>query len=288
MSFHEHEHNLGFIEALPKPTETDLESFYSQRYFQEEHGGYSNSYTGEELLYFDLEARVARHIAENLDVRKSLLDLGCGEAFFAAEFHRAKWKVQCYDFSNAGIQRCNPQLLGFFQQGNLKDVGKLDWGQDVGLINLSNVLEHVVDPIEILTNIRRNLEGSRTILRIVVPNDYSKFQSYLTVRGMTGNTWFLPPEHLSYFNRASLLELLSHCGFNVLSFQANFPIEIFLANSHSNYVKNREFGKGAHDARVAIQNFLISTDIDGYIKYAESAGNLGFGRDLVVYATVED
>lgn len=288
MSFHEHEHNLGFIEALPKPTEIDLESFYSQRYFQEEHGGYSNSYTEDELLHFELDARVARHIAESFQVKELLLDLGCGEAFFAAAFLRAKWKVQCYDFSNAGIQRCNPQLLGFFEQGNLNEIAKLDWDQEIGLINLSNVLEHVIDPIAILTDIRRNLKGRRTILRIVVPNDYSKFQTFLVERGMTSNTWFVPPEHLSYFNRTSLLELLSHCGFNALSLQANFPIEIFLANPHSNYVRNRELGKGAHNARVAIQNFLISTDIDGYIKYAESAGNLGFGRDLVVYAAVEE
>lgn len=288
MSFHEHEHNLGFIEALPKPAEIDLESFYSRRYFQEEHGGYSNSYTEEELLHFELDASVARHIAESFKANEFLLDLGCGEAFFAAAFHRAKWKVQCYDFSSAGIERCNPQLIGFFRQGNLKDVGKPDWDSDVGLINLSNVLEHVIDPIAILTDIRRNLEGNRTILRIVVPNDYSKFQMHLVQRGVTSNTWFVPPEHLSYFNRTSLLELLSHCGFRILSFQADFPIEIFLANPHSNYVRNRKLGKGAHNARVAIQNFLISTDIDGYIKYAESAGNLGFGRDLVVYATVEE
>lgn len=288
MSFHEHKHNLGFIEAFPKPAEIDLESFYSQRYFQEEHGGYSNSYTEDEVLHFELDARVARHIAESFKVEKLLLDLGCGEAFFAAAFLRAKWKVQCYDFSNAGIQRCNLQLLSFFKQGNLNEVAKLDWDQEIGLVNLSNVLEHVIDPIAILTDIRRNLEGRRTILRIVVPNDYSEFQIFLAERGMTSNTWFVPPEHLSYFNRTSLLELLSHCGFSALSLQANFPIEIFLANPHSNYVRNRELGKGAHNARVAIQNFLISTDIDGYIKYAESAGNLGFGRDLVVYAVVEE
>lgn len=288
MSFHEHEHNLGFIEALPKPAEIELESFYAQRYFQEEHGGYGNTYTEEELLHFELDARVARYIAESFNVKELLLDLGCGEAFFAAAFLRAKWKVQCYDFSNAGIQRCNPQLLRYFQQGNLKELGKFSWVREIGLINLSNVLEHVVDPIAILADIRMNLMGNGTILRIVVPNDYSKFQKHLVERGMTGNTWFVPPEHLSYFNRTSLLKLLSHCGFRVRSFQADFPIEIFLVNPHSNYARNRELGKGAHNARVAIQNFLMSTDIDGYIKYAESAGNLGFGRDLVVYATVEE
>jgi len=112
MSFYEHKHNLGFIEAVPKPSEVDLASFYSERYFQEEHGGYSFSYTEDELLHFELDARVARHIAESFEANELLLDLGCGEAFFAAAFLREKWEVQCYDISNAGIKRCNPQLLG--------------------------------------------------------------------------------------------------------------------------------------------------------------------------------
>ncbi len=287
MSFHEHEHNLGFIEALPKPSETDLALLYSQRYFQEEHGDYSNSYSEEELLNFELEALVARHVAEGFGVAKFLLDLGCGEAFFAAAFRRAEWEVLCYDFSSAGIQQFNPDLLAYFHQGSLKDVGKLNLDHEVGLINLSNVLEHVLDPISTLTDIQKIFSGNRTILRIVVPNDYSNFQMHLIDRGMTSNTWFVPPEHLSYFNRASLLKLLGYCGYEVLSFQADFPIEMFLVNPHSNYVTNRKLGKDAHSARVTIQNFLMSSDVDGYIKYAESAGNLGFGRDLIVYATLE-
>jgi hypothetical protein len=120
-------------------------------------------------------------------------------------------------------------------------------------------------------------------VRIRVPNDYSEFQAELVRKGYTTKTWFSPPEHLSYFNRTALLEVLRVCGYSVLSLQADFPIEMFLANPHSNYWKDRTLGKGAHLARVFVENFLISTDIDAYIRYAEAAGELGFGRELIVY-----
>jgi hypothetical protein len=70
----------------------------------------------------------------------------------------------------------------------------------------------------------------------------------------------------------------------VLSLQADFPIELFLANPHSNYWRDRSLGKAAHLTRVFCENYLIAEDIDAYIQYSEAAGKLGFGRELIVYA----
>ena len=97
--------------------------------------------------------------------------------------------------------------------------------------------------------------------------------------------WFTPPEHLSYFNQENLNSFISACGYRLLSLQANFPIEIFLTNTHSNYWRDRSLGKQAHFSRVFCENHLINKNIDNYIRYAEASAALGFGRELIAYVT---
>lgn len=278
--------SLGFYEVLPKPSAEDLGLHYNGKYYQEPQGSYAVNYTVEELKHFHNVARVAYEMSATLQLEPSLLDLGCGEGYFSKAFKFFGWDVQCCDYSEYGIKTHNEELLGFFSVGDIDSV--LDkfssGGKLFGLVNLQNVLEHVIDPVELLIKIKPLL-GERAALRIRVPNDYSDFQLELIGRGNTTNTWFSPPEHLSYFNSDGLSNLLVHCGYKVKSLQADFPIELFLANAHSNYWKDRSLGKEAHLTRVFCENFLIEKDIKAYINYSEAAGRLGFGRELIVYAS---
>lgn len=286
MNYSEARHPLGYIEAVPKPSAAVLHDHYANRYFQQNSGSYETHYASDELRYFANIARVAEHCACRLGLHHSLLDLGCGEGFFAAEFVRSGWQVRCCDYSDYALRKHNPSLLDVFEQGELHSTAEqlVRENASFGLINLQNVLEHVVDPSALLNSLLSLLAPQNGCLRIKVPNDYSAFQQKLQAENLTENTWFAPPEHLSYFNRESLASLLKHCGYEILSLQANFPIELFLANPHSNYSKNRALGKGAHQARVLCENFLVESDIDAYLDYSEAAGKLGWGRELIVFA----
>lgn len=177
-------------------------------------------------------------------------------------------------------------MLPFFSAGDVYDAVKTykSLEKTFGLINLQNVLEHVIDPVALLSDIKSLLRGKKSALRVRVPNDYSNFQLALVEKGLTENTWFSPPEHLSYFSADGLSRLLEHCGYRVISTQADFPIELFLANPHSNYWKDRSLGKGAHLTRIFCENHLINKNVDAYIKYSEAAANLDFGRTLITYA----
>jgi len=280
------QHPIGFIEALPKPSEEELAHHYQNMYYQELKGGYSNIYNVDELAYFSNVASVANRVAEKMGLTHTMADFGCGEGYFAKAFLNFGWLVDCFDYSAFGIRKHNPELLPNFLKGDsseaIKHLQSID--KRFGLINLQNVLEHVLDPIGLLNDLKGVLGHTQSAVRIKVPNDYSDFQTELVERGSTTNTWFSPPEHLSYFNKESLVGLLHHCGYRIHSLQADFPIEIFLANPHSNYWRNRDLGKGAHSTRVFVENFLIQKNLDDYINYSEAAGKLGFGRELIAYA----
>ena len=155
------------------------------------------------------------------------------------------------------------------------------------VVQLKNkeISEFVIDPIKLLRNLKSKMSND-AILRIEVPNDFSSFQSLLTNLNCTEKTWISPPEHLSYFNANSLKALLANQGFVLLSLQADFPIEQFLINKHSNYFKNRDFGRDAHLTRVKVSNYLADKNLDRMIDYQEAAADLEFGRQLTAYVKI--
>ena len=129
---------------------------------------------------------------------------------------------------------------------------------------------------------------NESIVRCEIPNDYSNFQKLLLNKGLlTKEHWFSPPEHLSYFNNETISNVFRYCGLKIISMQTTFPNEVFIANKNSNYALNPNLGKNVHRARLLCTNHLVSTDIDTYIEYSESAAKLGFGRNLIVYAKKE-
>ena len=282
-------HALGYYEIHPKPSHRELSEHYAKKYYQENRGSYAHTYSEEEIRYFIVSGEIALRTIRRYKVptNQSLLDLGCGEGFFAKVFHKEGWKTTLVDFSNDGLGRHNPSLIENFIQSDLMTYIK-DNCEELSVfdvINLDNVLEHVIDPVELLNNLNSNMQ-SDAILRIEVPNDFSSFQDLLLKLGCTEKTWVHPPDHLNYFNTSSLKALLDNQGFELVSLQTDFPIEQFLINEHSNYWKNRKLGEGAHLTRIKVTNYLAEKSLDRLIDYQEAAASLEFGRSLTAYVRV--
>jgi hypothetical protein len=136
-----------------------------------------------------------------------------------------------------------------------------------------------------LANVKR-LMTARSVLRVKVPNDYSALQQYLVSEGHSPPTWVSTPDHINYFNFLSLKNTFEKLGYKTLSIQADFPIEVFQLNEHSNYRKNKSLGKEAHMARLGASNYLMSKNMPLYKRYSEIAAELEYGRQLTIYAAL--
>jgi hypothetical protein len=156
-------------------------------------------------------------------------------------------------------------------------------GKTFKVITLNNLLEHVIDP-ENTIDLALELLTSDGVLIIEVPNDFSKYQIFLKENKFVNEEfWLAYPDHLTYFTKTSLNNLLNSKNMMEVFSLADFPIDIFLSNSQSNYILDKGKGKDAHRSRILIDNFLTNESVEKTINLYEAMANIGFGRQIISF-----
>ncbi len=201
--------------------------------------------------------------------------------------HQQGWEVMGIDFSREGISHWNPDMTPFFLQGNiyklLDDINATH--KHYNIIHLGNVIEHVLDPENLLLKIKEVL-SSDGILIIVAPNDFSQLQNHLLLNNYVDEKYFLAyPDHISYFNKESMSMFLTELGYNIIEIISDFPIEFNLLTESTNYVKNKNIGKSVHRQRIKFENMLFEQDPQILIDIYRALGKNGLGRNLIYYCT---
>lgn len=278
---------FGYFEVFPKPSNEELKNYYNLKYFQNQSGNYRNEYTSEEYTFFkNKELRKIYILESKLNISKSnLLDIGCGEGFSLHHFYSLGWEVLGIDFSKYGIVNNNPEMENFFVEGdlieNIKHFQTL--GKSFDVITLNNLLEHVVDPSHTL-DLALELLTKNGILIIEVPNDFSNYQNFLKEnKFINDDFWVSYPDHLNYFTKASLNNLVSSKNMTEVYSLADFPVDIFLSNNQSNYVLDKRKGKDAHLSRILLDNFLNNESIAKTVNLYEAMAQIGFGRQVISF-----
>jgi 2-polyprenyl-3-methyl-5-hydroxy-6-metoxy-1,4-benzoquinol methylase len=283
--------NFGFYEVQPKPSEEELNDYYANKYYQKEESTkvnkYKKSYSQEEIRY------IRNKIQQKYQIIKSeigdtqplkMLDIGCGEGHALKFFNDRNWEVMGIDYSSFALEHFYPELKECFRQGrNLEELKRLKKeGRLFNLLWMDNVLEHVINPEELLA-LCHELVTDDGLLMIEVPNDYSIYQQFLFEEGkIPRRHWVAPPDHLSYFSPDSLKKLSTYVGWKTVFLMTDYPIELFLSNEHSNYIKNGTVGKQAHLSRIAIENFLQENNSPEKVNdFYRIMLEVGLGRQLI-------
>jgi SAM-dependent methyltransferase len=213
--------------------------------------------------------------------RRRLLDIGCGPGFFLKTANARGWQGHGIEPSRqaaAHAEGLGAQVTrGLFDAQSAAALGRFD------AVNLTNVLEHVPDPVQILS-LARDLLDAGGVLSVGVPNDFSPFQIAAQAAQDLDDWWVAPPHHLNYFDFQSLTTLLTRLGLEVRERMTSFPMEAFLMMGER-YVGNAALGRACHNKRknfdFALENAgLGQTRRDFYRALAE----LGLGREAVVLA----
>lgn len=285
---HAHGHDVidcfdcGFRHVLPLPDPAALEREYRDNYYQDEKPNFI-AHAGEDQAWFELAQGDRLEIFEKLlgPSRRRLLDIGCGPGFFLSTAIKRGWQGQGVEPSRqaAAHARALGATIheGLFTADLAHGLGRFD------AVNLTNMLEHVPDPIAILTRAIGLLEPGG-VLCVGVPNDFSPFQIAARNAVPVGDWWLAPPHHLNYFDFESLAALMGRLGLAVRERTTSFPMEAFLMMG-DNYVGDPALGRTCHNKRKRFDFALEAAGLRETRRelYRALAG-LGIGREAVVIA----
>ncbi len=191
----------GLEMQYPLPTLDELRGYYDGSYRQ---GMYKAFADAAEIKHLTAQQRLKRLLP--LMPPGRWLDVGCSVGRFVEAARRAGIEADGIDLSEVAVAEARRRALPVFC-ATIEDF-RSDRPYDavVGF----DVLEHVRDPLEFLRAARRLLVPGGTVC-IGVPNLGS------LIAKVMGRRWYfyIPEEHLHFFNPATLRRLLSRAGFEV-------------------------------------------------------------------------
>jgi len=210
------------------------------------------------------------------------LDIGAGEGFFLKKLLDEGIEAVGLDFNDYAISKFNPSIAQNLIKGDiLKSIDSIiNSGLKYEVVFVNHFLEHAARPELFLLRLKDILTNPGYLM-ISVPNDFSELQRELKIKGHFSKDYFIKyPDHLHYFNAGSLKNLLNEIGFRFLDGIADFPIEWFIANPHSNYARDESLGKGAHNARIFLETLINQKNKMLALKFWRSLFELGQGRSI--------
>ncbi len=179
----------------------------------------------------------------------------------------------------------NPECVPFVEQGDIFNLlnSKIDSGEQYDVVWLGHVLEHVLDPINLMTSLH-SLLSRDGLLVVTVPNDGSDYHEWLFESGRISNRWWIAvPDHISYFTSESLHRTAIHTGWECLAMLSSFPVDWFLSHEGSNYVADASKGALAHQARLSFEQLIGKRGSQDANRFYEALSGIGMGRDITAY-----
>lgn len=190
----------------------------------EYYAGTSEEIEASKLRYQKVSVFLTEHINRLRPEKGNLLDVGCGYGFFLLEAQKKGWQVFGTELSHIAVNyaREKQNLTDVF----FSDLSDIEFSVDkFDAINLTNVLEHVPSPTQILENCHRRMETGGALL-IRVPNmDFhnlkERFASVLKFAGLAkgGELNYLaspPPIHLVGYTSRTIEKYFSKTGFETI------------------------------------------------------------------------
>jgi 2-polyprenyl-3-methyl-5-hydroxy-6-metoxy-1,4-benzoquinol methylase len=191
----------GLIYFAPLPSVEDLARFYSASYYDFER----HKHEGKGMAF-------ARKFLRDLPAGK-FLDVGCATGFFLNGIRQnTDWAVYGVDFGSPAVRFAREELGLNVREGSLTSVGyEADY---FDFVHVNNVLEHVLDPLDMLKECRRILKADGTFY-LSVPNGFVDSRDLITFYKLEDRAARSKSGHIFFFPAATLRQMLAAAGFRI-------------------------------------------------------------------------
>src|SRR5262247_528501 len=191
----------GVLYFHPLPPEAELTCFYSAAY-------YSFDRSREEAKGRWFAARLQRWKS-----RGTFLDVGCATGFFLHGIQQhSQWEVYGTDVGPSAVQFARTQLGLNVQGGNLADVQFPSNYFDY--VHVNNVLEHVLNPLELLQECWRVIKPDGMVY-LAVPNGFVDSRDLIAFYHDAQQPARSHQRHIFFFQKHTLLSMFDTIGFTI-------------------------------------------------------------------------
>jgi SAM-dependent methyltransferase len=250
----------GFVFAWPRPEPEYLSWFYSSAYFAKPQA--------QDIGYVDYRSLPELNAKTAWDEFKSLadvwnvpghriLDVGCATGGFLSRAKQEGWDCIGVEISEDAARVARREYGLHVLTGDI-DTPELAQN-DVDVITMWHVLEHMLDPAAALIR-ARDLLRYDGLLFIELPN-WNSFGR--TVRGVHWSA-LTPPEHINFFTPRSLRYLVDQSGFRTVTAVSTYP-------SLQNEAHLDGPGKLSRQIRYAIARVACAVGRGGYVRLTARA-----------------
>lgn len=197
--------------------------------------------------------------------RGKLLDLGCGDGRFLALMRDAGWEVKGIEPDPTAARIAQQEFGVSVTVGALEDAGLPDEAFDA--VTLSHVIEHVHDPVALLSECRRVLKPGGSVV-IVTPNirslGHQKFGS--SWRGLE------PPRHLHIFSLGTLRVCCERAGLRVQTLRTSARGSGLVWQESETITRNREWSSVKRGLWPQFRGMLFNLQEDVLRRKSEEVG----------------
>jgi SAM-dependent methyltransferase len=201
--------SCGLVQLVPTPTPETLRALYSQdSYFSGDGDSGYSQYESQEQEYLATFKEDVRRIAEFVPTGR-VLEVGCGYGYFLRCAVDAGYDAYGIDLSPTAVKWASERLPGRVFCGLLEEVPEIQ-GQQYDVIFGSHLIEHLTEPGAFLETAARLLRPGGLIV-LVTPNIKSLLARVSRSRWVSLKI----PEHVSYYDPATITTLLTRADFTV-------------------------------------------------------------------------
>lgn len=294
------QNEYGFY-MLKQQYRKSMADFYRNEYYQNNYGHYQHvpydsldmkqkqNFYSRKLTVFSRMSLKGKALSPR-EGQGTFLDIGCGEGFALAYFHAHGFEVTGIDYSSAGLEYHNPDMLKYLIQGDFTEIASTfaHQGRTFDFINLDNVLEHIPEPKKCLQCIK-GICNKDSIVCITVPNDFSVIQKLAFDSKLIDDAFWVSTassEHFNYFSVESLARLGESVGLIKRVALGDWPIDFFLLNPDSNYRQDERKGHNCHVACARLENRLSENSEEVLLNLYSALADAGIGREISVFFTL--
>lgn len=193
----------GLAFLWPRPTEEMLTAFYSEEYYRSWGVAGENDELPRRMKHLTFASRL-HSIEAFISSPGKVLDVGCATGYFLEVAQSLGWEVAGVELSAYSAGLAGSKFGKRIFNGTLEQAVYPDGTFD--LVTLSDLIEHVPQPVAFLREVRRILKPGGLVM-IVTPDLHS-----LSERVMHGKWSHYKQEHIYYFSPPTIKSSLEKSG----------------------------------------------------------------------------